>query len=323
MLVLGIDTSNYTTSLSAVRADTGELVADARRVLPVREGERGLRQADALFFHVQHLPGVMDDLMAQLAAAGISPAWAGIGVSVRPRPFARSYMPVFRAGASFAYAFARALGLPVVPCSHQEGHLAAACHFLAPWDGPFLALHLSGGTSDLMWAERTRFGYRVTTLEEGADLHAGQFVDRVGVALGLPFPAGPSLERLAQQAPRDSGFRVPSSRPSAGLSFSGPCAAALRAVEAGVPGPEVALAVQICIARTVVKAVLRWRDRLGARRLVVAGGVAANADIQSRVRRQLATDAPDLEVHFAPARYASDNALGPARIARDYLFVAQ
>ncbi|MCL6516201.1 peptidase M22 [Alicyclobacillus sp.] len=319
MLILGIDTSNYTTSLCALRADDLTVVADARRVLPVRPGERGLRQSDALFFHVQHLPIVMDELVCQVRARGEGVSWRAVGVSVRPRPQARSYMPVFRAGQSFAHAFARALGLPVVHCSHQEGHLAAACHFLPPMDGPFLAVHLSGGTSDLLFAQRTRFGYRVRPLLEGADLHAGQFVDRVGVALGLPFPAGPALERLAREASPDCAFRVPSSRPEAGLSFSGPCAAALRAIEAGVPGPHVALAVQVCIANTVAKCVIPHANALGARRLVVAGGVAANADIQARVRRRLAQACPDLEVHFAPARYASDNALGPARIARDHL----
>ncbi|MCL6593123.1 MAG: peptidase M22 [Alicyclobacillus sp.] len=319
-LILGVDTSNYTTSLCALDAATGQLVAEARRLLPVATGASGLRQSEALFFHVQQLPAVMAELRAQLVQRGQMGRWRGVGVSVRPRPLARSYMPVFQAGWGFAQAFAQALGLPLVPCSHQEGHLAAAAAFLPRLEGPFLAVHLSGGTSDVLLAEPTRFGYRVHAVAPEADLHAGQLVDRVGVALGLPFPAGPALERLAAQAPAQSSFRLPSSPARAGLSFSGPCTAALRALARGVPPAQVALAVQVCIAHSVAKVLaVAAAQYPQVQAVVVAGGVAANADIQQRVRQRLRRHAPHLTVWFAPARFASDNALGPARIAWRFL----
>lgn len=93
--VLGVDTSNYTTSLCVISAETGQLLAETRQLLPVDAGERGLRQSEALFFHVQHLPVLMSELMGRLQSQSIRPEWSAVGVSVRPRPFAASYMPVF------------------------------------------------------------------------------------------------------------------------------------------------------------------------------------------------------------------------------------
>lgn len=322
LCVLGIDTSNYTTSLCAIRLDDGKMVAESRKLLPVQIGQRGLRQSDALFFHVQQLPLVMNDLMSQFdSETSSSVAWCGVGVSVRPRPLAASYMPVFQAGSSFAFSFARALGIPVVRTSHQEGHLAAAQYFLSiPLNAPFLAVHLSGGTSDILLATPNRFGYSVLSIAEGADLHAGQFVDRVGVALKCPFPAGPHLEQLARQAAADSAFRLASSGTGVRLSFSGPCSAALRAIDKGISAAEVAFAVEACIANSVVNAVrIALQSQPTVKYLVVAGGVAANQHIENRVKQRLRIVASQVEVTFAPTRYASDNALGPASIARKYL----
>ncbi|GGI95884.1 O-sialoglycoprotein endopeptidase [Alicyclobacillus cellulosilyticus] len=352
-LILGIDTSNYTTSLCALSAEDGTLLADVRRVLPVAEGERGLRQSDALFFHIQRLPSLMDELVRQLRGRGCTKwRWCAVGASVRPRPFGRSYMPVFTAGVSFGWSLARAAGLVFIPTSHQEGHLAAAEYFLhgpgsrveaareqveAPHafsafgghpaldassshgtrgssDTPFLAVHLSGGTSDVLYAERTRWGYRIEMVGEGADLHAGQFVDRVGVALGLPFPAGPALERLAAEAAGD-GLTFPVRVDGARMSFSGPCSAALRAIDGGAPAAEVARGVERAIANAVAKAVAYAYRQRPAPRCIVAGGVASNRYVRDRIERRLAKACPGLAVAFAPARYASDNAVGVAYIA--------
>jgi N6-L-threonylcarbamoyladenine synthase len=321
-LVLGIDTSNYTTSLCAVSAKTGQLLGEARRLLPVRHGEKGLRQSDALFHHVQRLPQMMDELIADLRTkvGDAKLSWHAVGVSTRPRPLSTSYMPVFTAGQSFAECFGRALGIPVIHTSHQEGHIAAAEHFLdVPENEPFIAVHLSGGTSDVLYARRTRFGYAVTSVAEGADLHAGQFIDRVGVALGLSFPAGPQLEQLAKQAANDSTLRFTSSVRDGKMSFSGPCTAALRAISEGHPPADIALAVQACVASSVIKAINAARLRHpDATFCIIAGGVAANEWIRQRIVHRLRIERPDLKVYFAPVRYSSDNALGPATIAYRY-----
>jgi N6-L-threonylcarbamoyladenine synthase len=331
-LVLGIDTSNYTTSMCAVSCDDGHMVSEARRLLPVGAGERGLRQSDALFFHVQQFTDVMSSLMRAIPVADV--AWRGIGVSVRPRPLASSYMPVFLAGTRFAESFAWLSGIAVVRTSHQEGHLAAADYDMdLPPGRPFLAVHLSGGTSDVLCAVRTRFGYQIESLGSSSDLNAGQFVDRVGVALGLSFPAGPQLERLAASGGQEetgsqendetcetASFRLSATVKGANMSFSGPCSAALRAVDDGVPGPALARAVFACIANSLVKAIRSAAlQRPDVRTCVLAGGVMANMWIRQRVVKRLGIVAPNLVVRFANPRFSSDNALGVATIAYRYL----
>jgi N6-L-threonylcarbamoyladenine synthase len=315
--ILGIDTSNYTTSLAAVRK-TGELLADVRQLLPVPLGERGLRQSDALFFHVQHLPLLFSQLRAELP---VSATLTTVGVSVRPRPFAASYMPVFRAGTAFAAALGHTHRVPVIRTTHQEGHIAAACQTLPspPSDSTILGVHLSGGTSDVFVARATRFGYAIDLLGEGSDLHAGQFVDRVGVALGLPFPAGPRLEQLARIA-TDTEFRLPTAVKGAQMSFSGPCSAALRAIDRGIEPAAIAFAVQDCIAQAVVKALTfaaSGNPDIGT--AVIAGGVASNQAIRQCVMSRLSVLHPSLNVVFSHSRFASDNAVGVADIARRFI----
>ncbi|MCL6453202.1 MAG: peptidase M22 [Alicyclobacillus sp.] len=301
--------------------ETGAVVAEHRLLLPVQHGERGLRQSDALFFHVQRLPTVVDHVVAavtrQVPERG-QLAWRAVGASVRPRPAAASYMPVFTAGTQFAETFARLLGIPMVRTSHQEGHLAAADRTLDLDPAkPFLAVHLSGGTSDVLWAQRTSVGYRIVQLGSSSDLNAGQFVDRVGVEMGLGFPAGPALEAMAEAVHHQTVLRFPASVRRADMSFSGPCTAALRALRAGWAREEVAAAVFACVANSVVKAVQSAAaTRPDAQACVLAGGVMANRWLRARILHRLRVVCPGLTVRFAPVRYASDNAVGVAAITQ-------
>ena len=145
MSVLALDTSNYTTSAAVFDGREGENVG---RLLQVRPGELGLRQSDALFQHVKQLP----QLMEQLASQGRLENIQAVGASTRPRAVEGSYMPCFLAGTSQAQCLAYTLGVPFFAFSHQQGHLAAAAWSAGRLDlleGPFLAWHLSGGTTEL------------------------------------------------------------------------------------------------------------------------------------------------------------------------------
>lgn len=322
--ILGIDTSNYTTSLCAVDHATGKMIADARKMLPVENGEKGLRQAEAFFYHIQHLPEVMSNLKCEIYKyANEKPEWQAIGVSVRPRPFSFSYMPVFLAGQSFAQTLGTTLSVPVIQTSHQEGHIAAAHYFLPELKKEaFIAVHLSGGTSDVMVARETSFGYSVHLVGEGLDLHAGQFIDRVGVAIGLSFPTGPQLEQIAHQSinEKEPLFYLPSSVKNAGMSFSGPCSAALRALANGTSPAVVARAVETSIANAVIKSISHAMNLYTEiRQCVIAGGVASNLWIRQRILKRMRILYPHLEIYFAPPKYSSDNALGVAQIAYRFL----
>lgn len=303
-MIIGIDTSCYTTSL-AVFDLAGRLLCEKRRLLQVRAGECGLRQSEALFCHVKQLPELMEELTAELTAEAGPLRPRAVCVSTRPRPVSGSYMPVFLAGQGLARSLAAAWGVPLYETSHQEGHLAAALWSAGlAWQEPFLALHLSGGTGEILAVAPRPAGFEAKTVGD-TDLPPGQFVDRVGVALGLPFPAGPALEKLASAAVRRD-FRLSGSVKGTHISFSGPEAAAQRAVKRGVEPAQIAAAVLDNIAKSLTKAIQAARGQTGYSRVLLMGGVAANQRIREKLQ--------PLQVSFAKAEHSGDNACGVALI---------
>jgi len=318
-MYLGIDTSCYTTSLALVDKQ-GELGSDLRRVLKVTRGERGLQQSAALFQHVQNLPELVDELNVNFDLRRI----AGIAVSTRPRPVEGSYMPVFTAGAGQARILGKALGVPVFETSHQEGHLTVGIWSArGPETDEFLAVHLSGGTTELLKVRKLKGEiisgqplFEVELLGGTTDLHAGQFVDRVGVRLGLPFPAGPGLELLARNGAPGKGL-IPSAVRGYDVSFSGPESQAQRLIDSGASGEQVARAVESCICKTLVKLIGRGVKDHGLKQVLVVGGVASNQYIRGELKASLLS--AGIEAYFAEPRFSSDNAVGTALIANGFL----
>lgn len=199
---IGIDTSNYTTSVAAVCEDGRTFCLS--RLLPVREGERGLRQSDALFHHTVALPELIRSLDAQLKDAYFAYTVASVGVSTRPRPVEGSYMPCFLAGTSAATALASGANVKLYPFSHQEGHIAAAlwgCPSFPRNAAEFFVFHLSGGTCELLRVKRSGVGFACEIVGATRDITCGQLVDRTGVRLGLSFPCGKALEEMAAPYP--------------------------------------------------------------------------------------------------------------------------
>ncbi len=282
------------------------VLGDFRQALQVRENTRGLRQSEAFFQHVQNLPALAELLFAHTSG------WtaAGICVSSRPRPLVDSYMPVFLPGLGLAKSLAAALNIPWSETSHQENHIWAALS-TAPGlkDDVFLALHVSGGTTDLLLVKRCESDLEIEALGTAGDLHAGQFVDRIGVALGLHFPAGPQLESLAALAGHDLQF--PSVHSNGQMSFSGPESAARRAVDRAAPA-DIAYSVFSCVARTL-EGVLLWAEKhTGCRSVLLAGGVMANRQIAGYLSERFAAR---LSLYSATPKLSVDNAVGAAILA--------
>ncbi|MGI6357333.1 MAG: O-sialoglycoprotein endopeptidase [Bacillota bacterium] len=300
---LGVDTSCYTTSLALVDA-RGETLADQRMLLPVPAGGLGLRQSDGVFHHVRQLPQLLQRL--PLAAMRLE----AVGVSARPCPTGESYMPVFLAGVLAAQAVAVTRGVPLYRFSHQEGHISAG--LTTTPDRPFLAVHISGGTSDLLLVQPdAAAGFQIQQLAGSSDLNAGQMIDRVGVALGLPFPAGPHLERLASAA--EGRLKLPSAVADLSFSFSGPCSAALRLIGQGEDGQEVAYAVLRVVANSLEKVLRAAKLRFGISTALLVGGVLSNQLIRQRLSHRLDRA---MQLVYAPPELCSDNAVGIARLAR-------
>ena len=200
MICLGFDTSNYTSSVAAFDGSGGENLS---RLLPVKAGELGLRQSEALFSHIKRLPELSDRLFAHIDPAEIR----AVGVSTRPRAVEGSYMPCFLAGECQAKVLAAALHLPVYEFSHQQGHIAAVLWSAGRLDllgSDFLAWHLSGGTTELLYVRSSASGdLDCTRIGGSTDISAGQLIDRTGQLLGLDFPSGRALDRLAAQLAED------------------------------------------------------------------------------------------------------------------------
>ena len=299
---LGIDTSNYATSL-AVFSTAGEVVCAKKRFLPVKEGQLGLRQSDALFHHTAALPGMLTELGNEFDLTQID----AVGISEKPRPAEGSYMPCFLAGVSAGQAFALARGIPLVRTTHQQGHAAAAL-FAAKgaelFERRVLLFHISGGTTDLLLCDAVR---RIERLGSSSDLYAGQAVDRLGVKLGFAFPAGAEVSRLAVTCAEE--IKPKSSVKGMTCSLSGlenQCSALL------VQGKSPAYVCKyclLCVADTVVKmtrAALKLYPDLP---VVCAGGVMSSDIIREWVQRRLPG------VMFVPAQYSSDNAMGVSILA--------
>lgn len=299
---LGVDTSCYTTSVGVVDA-SGEEVLDLRRILRVKPGERGLRQSEALFQHLQNLP----DLMVEAARR----PFKAVAFTDRPRRQEGSYLPVFKAGAGFGKAMALCAGIPYYNYSHQEGHIRAALIGTDMPSASFLGLHLSGGTTEILLVKEENRGYSVELLGGTSDLHAGQMIDRIGVALGLPFPSGPHLEKLALTG--GQGFSLPVSVAGLSLSLSGPVSAAFRALEKGIDPATLALAAQDCLARSILALLRTAVERTGVTKALLFGGVAANGYL----RAKLGSAYPEIDLFFGRPELSTDNAVGLALLARE------
>ncbi|WP_408954649.1 O-sialoglycoprotein endopeptidase [Natroniella sp. ANB-PHB2] len=308
-MILGIDTSNYTTS-AALLASSGELVTQKRERLEVERGERGLRQSEAVFQHVNKLPQVIAEVVE-----GKKGELTKVVVSTRPTSQADSYMPVFRVGEGQAKSLASILDLPLFEVSHQESHLMAGVWSAGLDVEKFLAIHLSGGTSELLKVSNKQgLGFVVEVLGTSQDLHAGQFIDRVGVELGFSFPAGPSLERLAWEGELGEVV-IPSAVDGYQMSFSGPTSAAMRAIEAGEKKADIALAVQQAIANTVEKVLRKAIGKEDVTDILIVGGVAANQYIRARLKKRLEHPGVGAKLYFADPKWSSDNAVGTAALA--------
>jgi len=300
MAVLGLDTSNYTTSVAVFDGKDGRNVG---KLLEVRPGELGLRQSDALFQHVKRLP----ELFAVLEQEGLLRNIDAVGASTRPRAVEGSYMPCFLAGASQGQSLAHTLGVPFFAHSHQQGHLAAAAWSagrLELLDHPFLAWHLSGGTTELLLVEPDGVRVKADIIGGTSDISAGQLIDRTGVLLGLQFPAGKALDALYEQGtggPKAHKVKLNDLT----FSLSGMENKVKQLLEAGEEPAAIARFTLDTVCGVVLRATQEAQRRWPGLPVLCSGGVASNRQL----RRVLESRCGAL---FAQPQYSTDNAMGTA-----------
>lgn len=301
MNVIGIDTSNYTTSIAWFNGTTGE---NCSRLLSVKPGELGLRQSDAVFAHTKSLPELSGRLFSDIQAGKID----AIGVSTRPRAVEGSYMPCFLVGYSHAKLLADVFGVPLVCVSHQQGHVAASLWSagrMELMDRPHLAWHLSGGTTELLLVEPEGKNVVCTKIGGTTDISAGQLIDRTGHLLKLPFPSGKYLDELSAQAEINERFRVKCE--DSFFSLSGVQNKVQEFHEKNPAPAETAAYALRCVAGAVFQATEQALAQYPGLEVVFAGGVASNTMLRMVMQ--------PLHSVFAQPKYSTDNAMGVAVLA--------
>jgi len=271
MLCFGIDSSNYRSSAAVL--DENLNYRSNRKLLPVAQGERGLRQSDAVFAHTKQLPMIVSELLSEINPAEIS----CIGVSDRPRRLTDSYMPCFLTGVGLAEVLSASLKVPLFRFSHQEGHIAAALLSSGRLDllkNKFIAFHVSGGTTEALLVSPAEIGFKADIIGKTLDLHLGQVIDRVGVKLGLHFPAGEELEKLALKGnvtkkikPCIKGFDC---------ALSGVENICEKMISTGESPEDIAAFTIAFAAETLCKITLNIKEEFGDLNIVYSGGVMAN-----------------------------------------------
>ena len=305
MSVVGFDTSNYTTSIAYFDGTGGE---NCSKLLPVKAGELGLRQSDAVFHHTKSLPELSGRLFSDLDGKSIQ----AVGVSTRPRAVDGSYMPCFLVGYSHAQLLAQSLHVPLFECSHQQGHVAASLWSagrLDLMDTAHLAWHLSGGTTELLLVEPDGRNVKCTKIGGTTDISAGQLIDRTGQLLSQPFPAGKHIDLLSRSSVKKDLFKVKC--PGMEFSLSGVQNKVNAYYDATNDTVETAGYALRCVCHAVYMATKNAMKAYPGLPVVFSGGVASN----SMLREMLMP----LNLVFAQPQFSTDNAMGVAVLAHRQL----
>lgn len=300
---LGIDTSNYTTSVAIYNSDTNA-VYQSKKLLPVKEGQLGLRQSDAIFHHTKQLPEMMEKLFSIYTPNNIR----AVSVSVRPRNIDGSYMPCFLCGEGLARSLSAVQKNPLYRTSHQTGHILSALYSsdsLRLVNEKFISFHVSGGTTDCLLCEPDESDiFQITEIGTSLDLKAGQAVDRIGLMLGLKFPCGIELEKLADNAERD--FKVKAVMKGTDCCLSGLENKCRKMLDDGEIPENIAGYCLDFVAETVISMTEKAIEIYGNLPLIFAGGVMSDKIIRQKIISRFG------KALFAEPEFSCDNAAGVA-----------
>ena len=281
----------------------GRVVLDKRMMLAVAQGSRGLRQSEAVFAHIKNMSALFSGQEKSYTVSAVA-------YSEKPCPADGSYMPVFCVGASHAIVYAKALGIEPIALTHQHGHLYAAFIGNDVPDGRYVAMHVSGGTLELLDVLIDGgIVMRIKPMGGTLDITCGQLIDRVGVAAGLPFPSGSHMEKLYRPGAKKLAVRVD----GLGANLSGAETQALRRIEAGEDAADVCSAVFDCVGKTLSRLAANAAEASGCSSLILSGGVIAGSVIRERL--MVAAQEKSIELILTQREYCSDNACGLALAA--------
>ena len=303
MITLGIDTSNYASSIAVIDYEKNKILLNEKQFLPVKQGECGLRQQDAVFGHIKNLIDMLELVHNKFDLSCVQ----AVGVSVKPTNEDGSYMPCFLVGKLLSQMVKAVKDVPVIQTTHQDGHLNSALFSLNDenlYNQKIIVFHVSGGTTDMILVEN---GQITQTVGSSNDLFAGQAVDRLGVKLGFAFPAGVYVSQLAKEC--DEIIKPKVSVKGLNCNLSGLQNQCEKLIEEGRDNAYVCKYCLSFISRTLIKMAENAREVYGKLPIVFVGGVMSSDTIQKIVQDNLD------DVRFVQPVFSSDNAIGTAAVA--------
>lgn len=312
MYYLGIDTSCYTTSIGIVD-DKENIIEDKRIMLKVKPGNRGIRQSEAFFQHIKNLDELIKELFSYIKPSEIK----AIGISSKPRNNECSYMPVFNSGLHVGNILMYTLNIPAYVLSHQENHIYAGLWSSKFYPNkPIAVYHISGGTTELLYVTMENERLSIKIIGGSSDLNAGQFIDRVGVSMGLNFPCGAEMDMLSRNA-KNVDIVIPVSVKGEYMSFSGPETYAQKLVEKGcLDKASLSKAIFISIAKSIEETLINSKRNFYWNQVLLIGGVSSNTIIKEYLENSHKLKAYNINTIFTNREYATDNAIGGAIYAR-------
>lgn len=309
---LGMDTSCYSTSIAAVDTDKN-IVFNKTILLDVKNGEKGLRQSDAVFKHIKNLANIIDKQDIEILA---------VCSSQKPRDVENSYMPVFMVGESIGRLIANLTGAKFIPYSHQENHLSAVYNYLNLTHNDFIGVHLSGGTTEILKCTKVGYKYITDIISATKDISVGQLLDRLAISMGYSFPGGKFIDELALNVKDEKEiFKVKRkinlniSLKEDGFHFSGIETKLTKYMN--VYDNEIISGLAIDIIGETLRESIKRSGYNKDSNIIFFGGVASSETLKKCI---LGSDAfINTDIYFAPPHISRDNAVGCAFAASEYM----
>ena len=311
-IIIGIDTSCYTTSIAAITLNR-EIVFNEKIMLNVKNGERGLRQSDAVFQHIKNFGDISERLKKHIHKKGYEVEM--ICASAKPRDVEESYMPVFEVGKNFAKTMAAIFDCEMLETTHQENHIAASLYGCDKEDlERFISVHMSGGTMEILLTEKGDKGYKTEIVGGTKDISFGQLIDRVGVKMGYDFPSGKYVDENALLCKEEVASGLKTSVKDGYMNISGLENQVYKLMEEK-DKYYVSKAVMNAAIKSLEKALRFVCDKHSIEDVVFVGGVASSKYISERLTKKLQRN--NINSFFTDGAYSSDNACGCAIIGLD------
>lgn len=303
--ILGIDTSAYTTSIAAVNSQTEEVIFEARKILSVPMGQKGLRQQDAVFQHLKNFPELMQNIDFDLSKVKF------VSVSSKPRNVEGSYMPVFTVGQNYGKVIAKTLNCDYIEYSHQENHISASLiDDYKVINNNILAIHISGGTTEFLSVHKSIKGYDSDIIGGTSDITFGQLIDRIGTVMEFQFPCGFHMEKYIEESIDVEKIKLPQISGDSFINLSGMENYFKNLYELHKYKKESIIYLLFkYIAACIINIVKNLSIENNFNTIIITGGVASNSTIRKIVIENLNKQ---YKVIFPSKENSSDNAIGVA-----------